>query len=162
MTVVSALMQVVGVRLGLFSEVQRGSITAADRPSGMVTDIKCVDQKGNIVLAVEVKDRELVLNHIVDKLPDIRSKKVTEILYIAQKGIRKENGTRIEKLIESEFASGHNIYVFEDVLSFSSSILALLGEEGRREFLETVGKHLDQYGAALQHRQTWANLLFQV
>ncbi|MBI4296819.1 MAG: hypothetical protein HY667_06855 [Chloroflexi bacterium] len=53
-------------------------------------------------------------------------------------------------------------WMLDDVLSFSSSILALLGEEGRRQFLEIVGKHLDRYGAAIQHRQAWASLLLQV
>lgn len=159
LAVVSALLEMIGERFDLFAEVRRRSITAADRPSGLVADVECRDSKGNIPLAVEVKDRELVFDHIAAKLPDIRSKRVSEILYIAQQGIYQENQEKIEQLIQREFVSGQNIYVFEDVLDFSSSILALVGEDGRRKFLENVGKNLDTYRAAIQHRRDWANLL---
>lgn len=162
LTVMSALMEVIGERFGLYAEVRRSSITTADGPSGLVADIECRDPEGNIVTAVEVKDRELVFNHIAAKLPDIRSKRVSEILYIAQRGIVRDSRARIEELIDKEFSSGQNIYVFEDILDFSSSILSLIGEDGRRRFLETVGAHLDKYGAAIQHRKDWAGLLSQV
>ena len=162
LTIISALMEVIGERFGIFKEVYRRSITAADKQAGMVSDIECRDAKGNIVLAVEVKDRELIFNHIATKLPDIRAKRVSEILFIAQRGIHSKNHGKIDKLIESEFASGQNIYIFKNVLDFSSSILALVGEDGRRRFLESVGENLDTYKAAIQHRQDWANLLSQV
>jgi len=162
LTITAALVGVIGERFQLFSEIRRRSITAADASSGLVADIECLDAKGRIQLAVEVKDRELILNHIASKLPDIRAKKVSEILFIAQKGISKKNGKKIEELVEKEFSSGQNIYVFEDVLHFCSGILALLGEEGRRKFLENVGMNLNQYGAAIQHKKDWADLLAKI
>lgn len=162
LTLVAALMEIIGERFGLFPEVHRRTITAADKPSGLVADIECRDSAGNIVLAVEVKDRELVFNHIAVKLPDMRSKRVSEILYIVQQGIREQNHKKIEELVDREFASGQNIYVFENVLDFCSGILALVGEDGRRKFLERVGANLDRYGAAIQHRTDWANLLSKV
>jgi hypothetical protein len=162
LTIVAALVGVIGDRFQLFSEIRRRSITAADASSGLVSDIECLDAKGRIQLAVEVKDRELVLNHITSKLPDIRAKKVSEILFIAQKGVSKKNGKKIEELVEKEFSSGQNIYVFEDVLQFSSGILALLSEDGRRKFLENVGMNLDKYGAAIQHKKDWAELLAKI
>lgn len=162
LTIVSALMEVIGERFSLFREVRRRSITAADRPSGLVADIECHDSEGNIVLAVEVKDRELIFNHIATKLPDMRAKRVSEILYVVQQGIHPKNQGKIDKLIETEFVSGQNIYIFKNILDFSSSILALIGEDGRRIFLENVGKNLDTYKAAIQHRHDWANLLSQM
>jgi hypothetical protein len=162
LTITTALVGVMGERFQLFSEIRRRSITAADASSGLVADIECLDAKGRIQLAVEVKDRELVLNHVASKLPDIRAKKVSEILFIAQKGISKKNGKKIEELVEKEFSSGQNIYIFGDVLYFSSGILALLGEDGRRKFLENVGMNLDQYGAAIQHKKDWADLLARI
>lgn len=162
LTIVSALMEVIGERFGVFQEVCRRTITAADRPSGLVADIECRDSQRNIVLAVEVKDRELIFNHIATKLPDMRAKQVSEILYIAQQGIHSKNQEKIEKLIETEFTSGQNIYIFKNVLNFSSSILALIGEDGRRRFLENVGKNLDTYKAAIQHRHDWADLLSRI
>ena len=162
LTIVSALMEVIGERFSLFREVRRRSITAADKPSGLVADIECHDSEGNIVLAVEVKDRELIFNHIATKLPDMRAKRVSEILYVVQQGIHPKNQGKIDKLIETEFVSGQNIYIFKNILDFSSSILALIGEDGRRIFLENVGKNLDTYKAAIQHRHDWANLLSQM
>ena len=162
LTIVSALMEVIGERLGVFKEICRRSITAADRPSGLVADIECRDPQRKIVLAVEVKDRELIFNHIATKLPDMRAKQVSEILYIAQQGIHSKNQEKIDKLVEAEFTSGQNIYIFKNVLDFSSSILALIGEDGRRRFLENVGKNLDTYKAAIQHRHDWANLLSEM
>jgi hypothetical protein len=152
LTVVAALMDVIGERFGLFAEVRRGSITSADKSSGLVADIECRDSAGNIVLAVEVKDRELIFNHIAVKLPDMRSKRVSEILYIAQQGIRQENHHKIEELVDREFASGQNIYIFENILDFCSGILILIGEDGRRKFLERVGANLDRYSAAIPHK----------
>ncbi|HKW23543.1 MAG TPA: hypothetical protein VJO13_19330, partial [Ktedonobacterales bacterium] len=58
-----------------------------------------------------------------------------------------------------EFASGQNIYVFDDLSSFLKPMLALLGERGRRQFLETVGQELDTYGSDISHRRAWAELL---
>ena len=162
LTIVSALMELIGEQFGVFAEVRRGSITAADKPSGLVADIECRDKEGNILLAVEVKDRELVLNHIETKLPNMRSNRVSEILYIAQQGILQKNGNKIGELIEKEFVSGQNIYIFKSVLDFSSSILALVGEIGRRKYLENIGKHLDKYGAAIQHKKDWVTLLSQL
>ncbi len=162
LTVVSALMQTVGERFRLYAVVRRGRITSADAPSGFVSDIECVDPAGNIVLAVEVKDRELRLNHLATKVANIRSRKVSEILYIAQKGIAKSDEKAIADFVEHEFASGQNFYVFDDVLQFGAGILAILGEDGRRRFLECVGEHLEQYKSAVEHKKSWVNLLSSI
>jgi hypothetical protein len=98
---------------------------------------------------------------VKDKLPNIRSKKVTEFLFIAQKGIHKENGAKIQEVVKKEFASGQNIYIF-NIFDFANSLFALLGETGRREFLETVAKVLEKYGSAIEHRKAWADLLSQI
>jgi hypothetical protein len=162
LTITSALMELIGDQFHLFAEVRRGNITAADKPSGLVADIECRDKEGNILLAVEVKDKELILNHIESKLPSMRSNRVSEILYIAQQGISQKNGDKISELIKKEFVSGQNIYIFDSVSSFSSGILVLVGEIGRRKFLENVSSHLDKYGAAIQHKKDWATLLSQL
>lgn len=159
LSLVSSLMETIGEEFDLFKEVRRGTITAADASSGMVADIECRDADGNILLAVEVKDKELIINHIESKMTSMRSKQVSEILYIAQHGINQNHREKIDNLINREFVSGQNIYVFEDIKYFSSGILALIGEQGRRKFLEKVGITLDRYGAAIQHRRDWAHLL---
>jgi len=123
-------------------------VTAADSATGMLADLECVSQKGEIVLAVEVKDGRLT----------IRDKKVSEIFFVAQQGIYPRDKASVADLLAREFVSGHNVYVM-DLLRLSEVVLALLGEEGRREFLEAVGVQLDKYRSDIAHRRAWAELL---
>ncbi|MDO8637280.1 MAG: restriction endonuclease, SacI family [Dehalococcoidia bacterium] len=153
-----ALLQTVGNKFTVFAEVRSSNINAADAASGQVADIECLDSNGNILLAVEVKDKELTINHIKDKLPNMRSKRVSEILFIAQNGVVKEEETNIEELTSKEYSSGQNIYIFS-FSGFAESLIALLGEGGRRTFLENVGNTLDKYGYSIQHKRDWASLL---
>ena len=64
---------------------------------------------------------------------------------------------RVQDLLAGEFTSGQNIYVTE-FTSLARVVLALLGEPGRRLFLELVGQHLDAY-ADIHHRRAWARKL---
>ncbi|MEA3311362.1 MAG: hypothetical protein U9Q76_03995 [candidate division WOR-3 bacterium] len=89
-------------------------------------------------------------------MPDVRSHSVSEILFLAQKGI--EDIQKVEGFIRKEFVSGQNIYIFS-LGEFAPVLLALLGEKGRREFLINVGQVLDKYGSTLKDRQAWAKLL---
>lgn len=158
--IASALFLTVGNNFSLYSDVRRANINAADASSGQVADLECISANGEIILAVEVKDRDLTINQIKDKLPKIRAQKVTEILFIVQQGIAKGDEEDICELIDKEFVSGQNIYVF-DLLTMAKSLLALLGEEGRESFLDFVGKELDRYRSDIIHRKVWANLLSQ-
>lgn len=142
------------------SEQSGGDRVQAIASAGQVADLECISESGDIILAVEVKDRDLTINQIKDKLPNMRAQKVTEILFIAQQGIAKEDEDDVTTLIDKEFISGQNIYVF-DLMSLSKSLLALLGESGRGIFLDFVGKELDRYRSDITHRRAWANLLSQ-
>jgi hypothetical protein len=156
----TALFQTIGDRFSLFDAVRREKVNAADASSGMVADIECwLDNK--IVLLVEVKDRSLTLTQLDAKLDIARSEKISEILFIAEKG--KENGEleAINARITSEFKSGQNVYVV-NLFDFSLGILMLLGEEGRVEFLDRIGQELDRVNSPITHRRAWANLLKQV
>lgn len=157
----SALLETVGSKFQLYTEVCRSKITATDTATGLVADIECKDSSKRIVIGVEVRDKELTVKQIKDKLPNMRSKRVSEFLFIAQKGVHQDNGVKIQDLVKKELVSGQNIYIF-NILDFATSLLALLGEAGRREFLENVGKTLDKYGSAIEHRKAWAGLLSQI
>lgn len=159
--VASALFLTIGQRFSLYADVRRANINAADASSGQVADLECVSSDGEIVLAVEVKDRDLTVSQIQDKLAGMRAQKVTEILFIAQQGVAKGDEEQASALIEKEFVSGQNIYIF-DLLKLLSSILALLGESGRKMFLDFVGQELDRHRSDIAHRRAWANLLSQV
>ncbi len=155
--VCTALFQTIGEEFGIFDQIKREKVNASDASSGMVADIECW-AGDKIVLLVEVKDRSLTLTQLDLKLDVARSEHIAEILFIA----RNKKATNVTNIIEarilSEFASGQNIYVanFSD---FSLGIFILLGEKGRINFLDKVGKELDRVNTGIVHRKAWAVLL---
>lgn len=155
--VATALFRVVGRQFRLFSEVRRFRTNAPDAASGQAADIECLDEKGIIVLAVEVKDSDIRISHISDKIGRAREKNITEFLFL----VRRENGEfskPVQERINAEFASGQNIYVF-DLLEFVTPILVLLGERGRTEFLRDVGRVMEEYSSSFVTRKHWSELL---
>jgi len=156
----TALFQTIGDRFNIFDEVRREKVNAADASSGMVADIECwLD--GSIILLVEVKDRGLTLTQLDSKLDMARSRKISEILFIAEQGKEMVAAEEIDSRILAEFTGGQNIYVanFSD---FSLGLFILLGEEGRTDFLDRVGKELDRVNSAIVHRRARANLLKRI
>lgn len=154
--IAAALFHAAGVRFGLFPHVRRSSVNTADESSGMVTDIECIDASGDIVLVVEAKDRELTLSQVRGKISRIREHRITEAFFVSHADrFRDQEAT--SEVIRHELASGQNIYT-TDLLSLSRVLLALMGEVGRREFLDRVGEQLDLY-SDVQHRKAWAGLL---
>lgn len=153
----TAVFRSVGLAFGLFDDVRRQKVNAADVASGMGADIECLF-KGRIALLVEVKDRSLTLTQLDTKLEVARVKKISEILFLAERGIEQAEAAQAHKRISSEFASGQNIYV-SNFMDFSTGILILLGEKGRVAFLRHVGEELDKANSAIVHRRTWSQLL---
>jgi len=156
----TALFQTIGDRFNIFDDVRREKVNAADASSGMVADIECWLDEG-IVLLVEVKDRGVTLTQLDAKLDIARSKKISEILFIAKQGKEKLEEEKIDTRINSEFTSGQNIYV-SNFSDFSLGLLILLGEGGRVDFLDRVGKELDRVNSPITHRRDWADLLKRV
>jgi hypothetical protein len=155
--VTAALFQALGDTFGLFQRIERSKVTTADTSAGLLADVQCVDAEGKIVWLVEAKDQELTIRQLQDKLPGIRAKAVAEAFFLtASLPANHELGT-VDQLIRHEFISGHNIYTM-DLRSFSRVSLALLGEAGRRRFLQLVGAQLDQY-SDFHHRRAWAEAL---
>ncbi len=157
--VCTALFRTIGRRFGLFDEVKREKVNVADVPSGMSADIECWFQ-GEIILLVEVKDRELTLVQLDSKLDAARARHISELLFVAEQGKETQAFDAIEARISSEFVSGQNVYVVR-FADFSLGILILFGEEGRVEFLREVGAELDRVNARIEHRKAWAELLKQ-
>ena len=158
--VCAALFRTIGKRFGLFDEVRRERINAPDTSAGMSADIEC-RLGGRIVLLVEVKDRKLTLVQLDTTLDAARSRRISEILLIAEQGEEPSDQERIRTRVTREFASGQNIYV-TNIGDFSLGILILFGEDGRVEFLSEVGHELDRAGSRIEHRRAWADLLRQV
>lgn len=158
--VTTALMRTIGERFSVFTSVRRERVNSADRSSGMSGDIECIVGE-DVVLMVEVKEQHLTLVHINSKLEMARSRRVQEILFVAQNGIETDEKQQIDSLVESEFTSGQNVYI-ENLTDFSLGVLVLLGEKGRVAFLREVGGELDRNNSGIQHRKAWANLLKSV
>ena len=156
-SVTAALFRVVGRRFSLYDDVRRTHVTTADLSAGSVADIECVSDSGEILIAVEAKDRAVTIAQVQDKIPGLRERKVSEAFFVASQSPPRNESTEIRDLIESEFASGQNIYV-ADLRSLCRAFLALFGETGRRDFLEAVGHELDRF-SEIHHRRAWADAL---
>lgn len=157
----SALFAVIGKRFRLYSNVRRAKITASDLATGLLADLECVTDKDKIVLTVEVKDKELTISQMRGKIRTIREKQVSEIFFIAQRGVAQDDKGQIRELIDKEFVSGQNIYI-TDMISLGQATLALLGDAGRKDFLREVGNHLESYKSDINHRRAWATLLASI
>ncbi len=155
--VCAALFRSIASEFGLFDEIRRQKVNAADVSSGMGADVECWS-KGKLALLVEVKDRTLTLTQLDTKLEVARAKKISEILFLAERGVEKGEGVDAEERIQREFASGQNIYV-SNFLDFTAGILILLGERGRVVFLSHIGRELDSSNSSIVHRRAWASLL---
>ena len=153
-----ALFKVIGSRFGLYAEVKRGKITAADEPSGTLADLECVTKEERLVFAVEVKDRHITISQLRAKLRTMRERQVSEIFFVATQGAVPAERSAVESLIEREFASGQNVYV-TDLERLSRTTLALIGEEGRRDFLKETSAQLEKYRSDIKHRRAWASIL---
>jgi len=157
----SALFSMVGERFGLFREVRRSNITAADASTGLMADLECLNQAGEVVVVVEVKDRVLTITQLRTKMADIREKQVSEIFFVAHQGVADAEKEEIGQQVAHEFASGHNVYI-TDLSTLGRTALSLLGEQGRRDFVREVGRQLDAYRSDIAHRRSWAQLLASV
>lgn len=157
-SVAVALFRTIGLRFGLFADVTSHNVNAADASTGSAADLECIAADQTVVMAVEVKDRQLVIRHVQDKLPAIRAKGIDELIFLVQNGVTATDADAVNELIAQQFATGQNIYVCE-FKSFISAILVLFGGEGRRQFLKAIGEELDERKADLKHRQAWRDLL---
>jgi hypothetical protein len=146
--------------LGFFAAVRSADINAADLSTGIAADLECIDAGGKIVMAVEVKDRQLTLHDAQDKLPAIRDKGIRELLFLVQGGIESNEGA-IDELVTRQFVTGQNIYILE-FENFLASCMVLFREDGRREFLRKVGRELDERRTDITHRRKWAELLASI
>jgi len=153
-----ALFRAIGRLYGQFAEVESNNINAADASTGNAADLECLAADGRIVKAVEIKDRQLTLLHIQSKLPRLREKGITEAIFVVQGGSSLSDREQILSLIQKEFGSGQNLYVAE-FMAFLDNHLIVFGEDGRRQFLQLVGRELDQRKADISHRQRWRDIL---
>jgi hypothetical protein len=155
-----ALFDAIGIHFGLYAKVNRARINASDEATGQAADLECVNGEGEVLLAVEVKDRRLTLIDVEGTLRKCRQRKIKDIFF-SSPGVRADEQSTLDERIARAFASGQNLYIF-DFLDFARSVLALGGEPIRITFLQKVGEHLDLWNTQPAHRQAWKGLLESV
>lgn len=157
LTLCGALFDAVGIHFGLYKKVNRARINVSDEAAGQAADLECVDAQGEVVLAIEVKERTLTLTDVEGTLRKCRKRKIKDIFFAAPR-VKSEEQSAIDERIVLAFASGQNLYVF-DFFNLARSVLALGGEHIRTTFLQKVGEHLDLWNTQPSHRQAWKTLL---
>ncbi len=157
LSIAAALFETFGKYFGIYKEVKRHSINASDQATGMAGDIECIGGDGELRLAIEVKERNVTLADVRSAVLKARKVSLRELLFNAPDTNLSEKD-EITDLFSKTWASGTNLYR----LSINELIrvgLSLTGESGRTNFLENVGKQLDEYGTQPSNRKRWKELL---
>ncbi len=144
-----------GLSLG---EIASGHVNAADSASLSAGDIECV-LDGKNLLTLEVKDRELTSAEMESSVRKARLSNVTELLFFVHRPTRTSplysDIEAIQKIVNNQFSLGLNIYIV-GALELLEHCCVLLGEEGRKSLLVSVGEALDTQRADPKHRWDWS------
>lgn len=152
-----ALFDVIGTHFRLYAHVNRARINASDEASGQAADLECVNDKGETLIAVEVKDRALRLTDVEGTLTKTRHRVIRDVFFTSPR-VEAQDSKPISNRIAAAFAGGQNLYVV-DFLDLARVTLALGGEGMRALFLRRVGEHLDTWNTQPSNRQAWKKLL---
>ena len=158
LAVAVAMMQVLGKGFSIFSHVESQGLNEADAASGAPGDVMCYDEAGNMLLAVEVKDRSLTLADVRSSSRKAReSDDALSRLLFTTPGIKEQDRPVIYDSMTAAWASGLNIYQV-DILDLATSTFVLLPEVWRPTLLRVIGEELNRRGNH-EHRRAWHRLL---
>lgn len=135
------------------------SVNAADVSTNSPGDVSF--RLDSQAWATEVKDRVLTAAQVEVSVNKARVSGVTELLFIIlgprpdQVFESTDEESAVAKIMKREFSSGLNVYC-EPFISFARAALVIVGERGRRQFLEAVGRTLEVQRADARHRWEWA------
>ena len=157
LAVAAALFGTFRERLGIYKEIRRGSINASDASTGAAADLECIGPKGDVILAVEVKERRISNGDVVVAVTKARTQRVREII-LCTEGIVAADQKAVSETFARAWASGTNLY-HATIAELMRGALPLLGEQGVREFAIQVGHQLDAFSTQPKHRRAWRALL---
>ncbi|HUB16627.1 MAG TPA: restriction endonuclease, SacI family [Acetobacteraceae bacterium] len=157
LAVVAALFETFRERLGLYQEIRRNVINAADAATNSAGDLECIGTDGRVVLAVEVKERRIGDDDVHSAIAKAREFVIRELLLCTEGTVHGEQDA-VAKTFTSAWASGTNIYHLT-IHELMRGVLPLLGEGGIRGFVVEVGTQLDKFSTQPRHRKTWKSLL---
>lgn len=141
------------------SEVTSAHINSSDASGRKAGDVSF--SLAERASAVEVKDRPLSRDELLASIAKARVASITDLLFVVRsKNVLNSDLTETDlaQIFSNQFSSGLNLYV-EKFSSFSRICLTLIGEAGRRTFLEEVGKSLSEQGADISHKWDWAAIV---
>ena len=129
-----------------------------DAASGAPGDVMCYGPNGDLILAVEVKERELTLSDVRSSSRKAREADaaLTSLLF-ATPGVKKKDDRAIRESAATAWASGLNVYQ-ADIIELAASTFVLLAEKWRPALLRQIGAELDRRGDHA-HRHAWRDLL---
>lgn len=157
LAVVAALFETFRDRLGIYKEVRRGVINAADAATGSAADLECAGENGEIILAVEVKERPIGDDDVQLAVSKARAFDVRELLFCTE-GILPGQQDAVRETFAKAWASGTNLY-HATAGELLHGTLPLLGEKSLVEFVTQIGRQLDRFSTQPKHRRAWRNLL---
>lgn len=157
--VVYALFQALELRGMAYTDIMSGHVNAADARSKSPGDVafRLSDSK----FAVEIKDRPLDRAELEATVEKCRVAQVGELLFVIRSPSTFAHDLDQEQFAAQcgrQFSSGLNIYI-EPFFSFAQTVLTLIGEQGRRDFLVAVGAALAEQNADIKHKWAWADLV---
>jgi hypothetical protein len=157
LAITAALFEAFKGRFNIYTEIRRNVINAADTATNSAGDLECLGPNGRIVLAVEVKERQIEATDVTGALAKVRERGVTEIL-LCTEGMSPRDRTEVERIFQTAWASGTNLYhaTIGDLMRAS---LPLIGEQGIRDFVAQIGRQLDRFSTQPRHRKAWKSLL---
>lgn len=141
---------------GIFDEVTTSPVNASDTSSGKSADVVC-RRAGEVVMACEVKDRDLNIEMLHGTITNARLEKVTELFTLIRgkdASHEKEMTTRIDR----EFKHGMNVYLLEND-AFLALVLALIGEAGRQHYLNSIVEGMVMMNIPFETKRDWARSL---
>ena len=151
-----ALMYGLKMQWGLWDDVKTSKVNASDTSDRKAADVVCT-KDGVIALAIEVKDQDLTLELLDSVIRNARIEKVRELMaFVNWKNPAIE--TTLHPRLQSEFANGLNIYIV-NAFGFLSHTLALLGEDGRKHFMQGICNGLDTMNCSFATKKEWATIL---
>nr|WP_294511539.1 restriction endonuclease, SacI family [uncultured Rhodopila sp.] len=160
LAIAAALFETTRKHLGLYREIRRNVINAADAATNSAADLECISADGTVKLAVEVKERRVGGADVQDMVAKARLHGITEFLICAD-GILSAEQEAVERIFAVAWASGTNLYHLT-MADLMRTALPLMGEESIRDFVAEVGRQLDTFGTQPRHRQAWKTLLDQL
>ncbi len=154
----TAVMHLLGDEFSLFARVDSQGLNEADVASGAPGDIMCYDESGDMILAVEVKDRNLALMDVTSSTRKVREAggTLTSLLF-AVPGLKSGDKTAIHESASGAWATGLNIYQAK-IVNLVYHSFVLLPEDRRPKLLRQIGNELNKRGDHT-HRRAWHDIL---